>query len=69
MFLYSFTKLELTEEDIRILTLIEIENLLQANQISLKGFISMPYPNSYVAMHICNKLIYEERDYNVDIKQ
>lgn len=69
VFLYTFIKLELTEEEIRNLTLIEIENLLQENWRSLKEFKGMPYPNSYVTRHTGNWLIYEEHDYNVDTEQ
>lgn len=68
-FFYIFIELELIEEELRTLTLIEIENILQANRRSLKDFNGMPYPNSYITRHIGNRLIYEERDYNVDIKQ
>lgn len=51
------------------LKLIENENLLQENQRSLHEFKGMPYPDSYVTRHIGNRLIHDERDYNVNTER
>lgn len=66
-FIYFSTDLQLSEEELKNLTLIEIENLLQANRRSLHEFKGTPHPDSYVTKHIGNRLIHDERDYYVDM--
>ncbi|XP_058726418.1 uncharacterized protein LOC131597759 [Vicia villosa] len=58
--------LHLTDNELENLTLIAIENMLQSNRRSLHEFKDMPYLDSYVTRDIGNRLIYDERDYNVD---
>ncbi|XP_058775184.1 uncharacterized protein LOC131649437 [Vicia villosa] len=58
--------LHLTDNELKNLTLVAIENMLQSNQRSLHEFKDMPYPDSYVTRDIGNRMIYDERDYNVD---
>ncbi|XP_058741254.1 uncharacterized protein LOC131613618 [Vicia villosa] len=57
--------LQLSEVDLQSLTLIEIETLLQANRRTLHDFKPIPYPSEYVLQQLGNRLIYEERSYNV----
>ncbi|XP_058749841.1 uncharacterized protein LOC131622826 [Vicia villosa] len=42
-----------------------IETLLQNNNKSLKDFKPMPYPKDFVVSFIGNRLLYDERQYNV----
>ncbi|XP_058733727.1 uncharacterized protein LOC131605382 [Vicia villosa] len=58
--------LHLTDNELKNLTLIAIEEMLQSNRRSLHEFKDMPYPDSYVTRDIGNRLIYDERDYNVN---
>ncbi|XP_058784406.1 uncharacterized protein LOC131659198 [Vicia villosa] len=62
----SFT-LELSEDDVKNLTLTEIEILLQANRRTLADFKPIPYSDGYVIEQLGNRLIYEERSYNVAV--
>ncbi|XP_058726583.1 uncharacterized protein LOC131597942 [Vicia villosa] len=55
----------LTDRELKELTLMAIESLLQNNNKSLKDFKPMPYPKDYVVSFIGNRLLYEERQYNV----
>ncbi|MCH85793.1 helicase-like protein, partial [Trifolium medium] len=57
--------LQLTEEEIDNLTLLEIEKYLQANRKSLENYPTMPYPKGYVTETLGNRLIYDEKNYNV----
>ncbi|XP_058759288.1 uncharacterized protein LOC131632565 [Vicia villosa] len=57
--------LTLTDGELKELTLMAIESLLQNNNKSLKDFKPMPYPKDYVVSFIGNRLLYEERQYNV----
>ncbi|XP_058784469.1 uncharacterized protein LOC131659274 [Vicia villosa] len=59
--------LVLTEEQTKNLTLIEIEILLQANRRTLKDFKPIAYPDDYVLQQLGNRLIYEERNYDIDL--
>lgn len=61
-----FPELVLTEEQLHNLTLIEIEKLLQSSRRSLKEFSSLPYPDGYILDQLGNRLIYDERNYDVD---
>lgn len=60
-----FTDLQLSELELQNLTLLQIEELLQSNGKSLKDYSSMPYPQGIITGHLGNKLIYEERDYDI----
>ncbi|XP_058741706.1 uncharacterized protein LOC131614094 [Vicia villosa] len=62
-------KLFLTEAELKNLTLIETENMLQSNRRSLHEFKDMPYPDAYVTRHVGNRLIYEEHDYNIETER
>ncbi|MCI06101.1 helicase-like protein, partial [Trifolium medium] len=57
--------LQLTDDEIENLTLLEIEKYLQGNRRSLREFGSMPYPKGYVLEQLGNRLIYDERNYDV----
>ncbi|XP_058775057.1 uncharacterized protein LOC131649304 [Vicia villosa] len=58
--------LVLADEQLMNLTLIEIEKLLQANRRTLHDFKPIPYPDGYVLQQLGNRLIYDERNYDVD---
>ncbi|GAU50219.1 hypothetical protein TSUD_408980 [Trifolium subterraneum] len=58
-------ELQLTDQELENLTLLEIEKYLQANRRTLKSFKSMPYPDGYVLEQLGNRLIYDERDYDI----
>jgi hypothetical protein len=60
-----YSDLQLTEEEIDNLTLLEIEKYLQANRKSLEDFPIMPFPEGYVTENLGNRLIYDEKNYNV----
>ncbi|XP_058734290.1 uncharacterized protein LOC131606021 [Vicia villosa] len=53
------------EEELKNLTLTEIEKILQANRRSLTDFKPIPYPDGYVLQQLGNRLIYDERSYDV----
>ncbi|KAI5385991.1 hypothetical protein KIW84_072535 [Lathyrus oleraceus] len=55
--------------ELKNLTLIEIENMMQSNRRSLHEFTCMPYPDNYVTKHVGNRLIYDELDYNAEKEQ
>ncbi|XP_058768177.1 uncharacterized protein LOC131641899 [Vicia villosa] len=57
--------LVLTEDQLKNLTLTEIEKLLQANRRSLSDFKPIPYPDGYVLQQLGNRLVYDERSYDV----
>ncbi|XP_058751157.1 uncharacterized protein LOC131624213 [Vicia villosa] len=57
--------LVLTEEQLMNLTLTQIEKLLQANRRTLHDFKPIPYPDGYVLQQLGNRLIYDERSYDV----
>ncbi|XP_045797949.1 uncharacterized protein LOC123892172 [Trifolium pratense] len=57
--------LQLTDDEIENLCLLEIEKYLQGNRRSLREFGSMPYPRGYVLQQLGNRLIYDERNYDV----
>ncbi|XP_058747147.1 uncharacterized protein LOC131620148 [Vicia villosa] len=59
------TELVLTDAELQHLTLIEIEKLLQENKRTLKDFKPIPYPDGYVLQQLGNRLIYDERNYNI----
>ncbi|XP_058727157.1 uncharacterized protein LOC131598591 [Vicia villosa] len=61
--------MQLSITELKNLTLIEIENMLQSNRRSLHEFKDMPYPDSYVTRHVGNRLIWDERSYNIHTEQ
>ncbi|KAK7301999.1 hypothetical protein RJT34_12876 [Clitoria ternatea] len=56
--------LQINDADLKNLTLLKVEELLQLNRKSLKDYPSMPYPQGTITSHIGNKLIYAECDYD-----
>ncbi|KAH1035128.1 hypothetical protein GYH30_055207 [Glycine max] len=61
------TELHIDDEQLKNLTLLEIEKLLHANQKSLRGYPTMPYPESAnPASCLENSLILSELNYNND---
>ncbi|XP_058745810.1 uncharacterized protein LOC131618648 [Vicia villosa] len=58
-------KLILTEPQLQNLTLIQIEELLQANRRTLREFKPIPYPDTYILQQLGNRLIYDECNYDV----
>lgn len=64
-FAIGFSELQLDDKQLQNATLIEIERILQSNRRSLKEFSKIPYPDGYVLEQLGNKLIYEERNYDV----
>ncbi|XP_058747934.1 uncharacterized protein LOC131620787 [Vicia villosa] len=61
--------LTLTDTELKELTLMAIETLLQNNNKSLKDFKPIPYPKDFVVSFIGNRLLYDERQYNVHEQQ
>ncbi|KAG5077112.1 hypothetical protein JHK82_055807 [Glycine max] len=60
-------ELHIDDEQLKNLTLLEIEKLLHANQKSLRGYPTMPYPESAnPASCLENSLILSELNYNND---
>lgn len=59
----------LTDDELKNLTLIEIEKHLQSNGRSLKEFKCMPYPNGYIADFFGNRLIDDERNYDPVVQE
>ncbi|XP_058774789.1 uncharacterized protein LOC131649060 [Vicia villosa] len=57
--------LTLPDEAIQQLTLIEIEKMLQLNHRTLHDYKPIPYPNGYVIQQLGKRLIYDERQYNI----
>ncbi|XP_058786723.1 uncharacterized protein LOC131661242 [Vicia villosa] len=55
----------LSNEELVNLTLVEVEKLLQKNRKSLSDFVGMPQPNGYVVQQLGNRLIYDERNYDI----
>lgn len=58
------TDLQLTDDELKNYTLIEIENILQSNGRSLLEFLSMPYPDMMQGQIASNKLIHDELNYD-----
>ncbi|XP_057747687.1 uncharacterized protein LOC130966881 [Arachis stenosperma] len=56
----------MTEEELKILCLIEVEKLLQMNGRSLKDYSQMPFPNQDLVSHFSNSMIMNEMNYDVD---
>ncbi|XP_021979413.1 uncharacterized protein LOC110875525 [Helianthus annuus] len=59
--------LSLPEEQIKNLTLLEIENYLLRNNSTLRRFPSMPYPDSQSIASADNRLITDELSYDVSV--
>jgi hypothetical protein len=58
--------LELTDDQIKNLTLTLIEKHMEKNRRSLKEFKGFPYPTDYVMEELGNRLIYDELNYDED---
>ncbi|KAF1866011.1 hypothetical protein Lal_00041709 [Lupinus albus] len=58
--------LVLSDEKLQNLTLVEIEKLLQRNRRSLRDYPPMPYPKGYITSQLCNRLIYDELNYDTN---
>ncbi|XP_058753699.1 uncharacterized protein LOC131626879 [Vicia villosa] len=58
-------ELILSNEELVNSTLVEVEKLLQKNRKSLSDFVGMPQPNGYVVQQLGNRLIYDERNYDI----
>ncbi|KAG4990661.1 hypothetical protein JHK87_024118 [Glycine soja] len=66
-FLYHLLQLDIDDDQLKNLTLLEIEKILHANQISLKDYPTMPYPKgANLAWCLENSLILSELNYNND---
>lgn len=61
---YHLSDLQLSDEELREYTLVEVEVLLQRNGSTLKKFTSMPSPNEMMVSEGNNKLIQEELRYD-----
>ncbi|XP_052114397.1 uncharacterized protein LOC127745578 [Arachis duranensis] len=59
-------ELVMTEEELKVLCLIEVEKLLQMNGRSLKDYSQMPFPNQDLVSHFSNSMIMNEMNYDVD---
>ncbi|CAH1448407.1 unnamed protein product [Lactuca virosa] len=57
--------LSLNEDQIKNLTLFEIEQILLRNNSSLKNYRRMPYPDADLVSSSNNRLIVEELDYDI----
>lgn len=60
-----FTGLSLTDDQLKNLTLYEIEKILNQNNSSLKNFQGMPYPDHEYVSSSNNRLIAEELDFDI----
>ncbi|KAL1364794.1 hypothetical protein AAHE18_03G242700 [Arachis hypogaea] len=65
-FLSYFVELVMTEEELKVLCLIEVEKLLQMNGRSLKDYSQMPFPNQDLVSHFSNSMIMNEMNYDID---
>lgn len=65
MMLTVTANLVLTDSQLQNLALIEVEKLFQLNRRTLKEFKSIPYPDGYVLQQLGNRLIYDERSYDI----
>ncbi|XP_016178392.1 uncharacterized protein LOC107620783 [Arachis ipaensis] len=59
-------ELVMTEEELEVLCLIQVEKLLQMNGRSLKDYSQMPFPNQDLVSHFSNSMIMNEMNYDVD---
>ena len=63
---YVYSGLQLSDNQKYNICLTYIEHMLLCNNKSLKNFTDMPYPNNEFTMEGYNRLIYDEKSYNVD---
>nr|KAJ0194029.1 hypothetical protein LSAT_V11C800414390 [Lactuca sativa] len=61
--------LSLNDDQIKNLTLYEIEKILLQNSSSLRDFVGMPYPDHDLVSSTNNRLITEELDFDITILQ
>ena len=65
--LYHLLELHIDDEQLKNLTLLEIEKRLHANEKSLRDYPTMPYPKgANPASYLENSLILSELNYNND---
>ncbi|XP_058775182.1 uncharacterized protein LOC131649435 [Vicia villosa] len=62
---YFYASLTMSDAELKDRTLMAIETLLQNNNRSQKDFKTMPYPKDYVLSFTGNRLLYDERQYDV----
>ncbi|XP_058741129.1 uncharacterized protein LOC131613479 [Vicia villosa] len=62
-------ELSLSDEEIKELTLIEFEKHLKKNKRILNEFKPMPYPDNFVLDFLGNRLIYDERQYDISAQK
>jgi ATP-dependent DNA helicase PIF1 len=61
-----FSDLNISDEDLKILCLVEIQMLLCSNGSSLENYKTMPYPEILETFDYSNKLIADELNYDKD---
>nr|KAJ0226239.1 hypothetical protein LSAT_V11C100049790 [Lactuca sativa] len=64
---HSGSDLSLGEDEVKNLTLFEIEQILLRNNSTLKNFTKMPYPDVESLSSSNNRLIIEELDYDIPV--
>ncbi|RYR19116.1 hypothetical protein Ahy_B03g063806 [Arachis hypogaea] len=57
----------MTDEELQIFCLIEIEKLLQANGKSLRNFAGMPLPNVDLVSQFNNSMVLRELEYDISV--
>ncbi|XP_015970211.1 uncharacterized protein LOC107493669 [Arachis duranensis] len=57
----------MTDEELQIFCLIEIEKLLQANGKSLRDFAGMPLPNVNLVSQFSNSMVLRELEYDISV--
>ncbi|XP_076908503.1 uncharacterized protein LOC143565407 [Bidens hawaiensis] len=62
-------ELQLTEEQIKNLTLLEIQKILQQNNTSLTRYETMPFPDEESLSVINNRLILDEQSYDQEFER
>ncbi|KAF1862357.1 hypothetical protein Lal_00026888 [Lupinus albus] len=62
--LYFCIRVVLSDEELKYLTLLEIEKLLQRNRRSLRDYPLVSYPKGYITSQLGNILIYDELNYD-----
>ncbi|KAL4371456.1 hypothetical protein AHAS_Ahas06G0167600 [Arachis hypogaea] len=62
-----FPGITMTDEELQIFCLIEIEKLLQANGKSLRDFAGMPLPNVNLVSQFSNSMVLRELEYDISV--
>lgn len=58
---------QLSEEQIKNLTLIEIERHMERNKRTLKDYKGFPYPYGFIVEQLGKRLIYDEMNYDLAV--